>query len=375
MPVSRRSAPCSSRSWPILPLVALVAAALWTAPRPAAADSVFSPERRVTKLADGVYTIRHRDPFRGWVHGNTTVVIGDRGAFVVDSCASSVEARADIAQIREWTDKPVLYLLNTHWHQDHAAGNRDYQAAFPALAIVAHRMTRTMLEKTSPTVSADILRDANAAKERLDKKLETGKTAEGKPLTEAERAEAAAMRKELDPIFEQARTYVQQMPTLTFDHELTIDLGGRTVEVRHWGRGNTSGDAFAYLPKEKILATGDLLVHPVPYAFDGYPSSWIETLDALRKLDADTIVPGHGEILRDKSYLDDVINMMKSVVAQVDAQLEKNSEVSLEEVQKAMDLKAVREKMSAGETVAAGFFDNSIGTNFVAFAYHELKQR
>jgi glyoxylase-like metal-dependent hydrolase (beta-lactamase superfamily II) len=322
-----------------------------------------------------VYTIRHRDPFRGWVHGNTTVVIGDRGTFVVDSSASSVEARADIAEIRQWTDKPVLYLLNTHWHQDHAAGNRDYQAAFPALAIVAHRMTRTMLEKTSPTVSADILRDANAAKERLDKKLETGKTADGKPLTDAERAEAAAMRQELGPIFEQARTYVQQMPTLTFDHELTIDLGGRTVEVRHWGRGNTSGDAFAYLPQERILVTGDLLVHPVPYAFDGYPSSWIETLEALRKLDADTIVPGHGEVLRDKSYFDDVINLMKSVVAQVDAQIEKNSEVSLEEVQKAMDLKAFRDKMSAGEPVAAGFFDNSIGTNFVGFAYHELKQR
>jgi len=356
-------------------LLSLLAAVSPSAGVPSAhADSVFSPERRVTKLADGVYTIRHRDPFRGWVQGNTTVVIGERGAFVVDSCASSAEARRDIAQIREWTDKPVLYLLNTHWHQDHAAGNRDYQAAFPAVTILAHRMTRTMLEKTSPTVSADILRDANAAKERLDKKLQTGKTAEGKPLTEASRAEAQAMRAELDPMFEQARTYVQQMPTLTFDHEITIDLGGRTVEVRH-GRGNTAGDAFAYLPQERILVAGDLLVHPVPYAFDGYPSSWIETLEALRQLDADTIVPGHGEVLRDKSYIDDVINLMKSVVAQVDAQIERNSEVSLEDVRKAVDLKAFREKMAAGEAVAAGFFDTSIGTNFVGFAYHELKQR
>jgi glyoxylase-like metal-dependent hydrolase (beta-lactamase superfamily II) len=156
----------------------------------ASADSVLSPERQVTKLADGVYAIRHRDPFPGWVNGNTTVIVGERGVFVVDSCSMSAAAREDIAQIRQWTDKPVLYLLNTHWHQDHAAGNRDYRATFPSLAIVSHVETAKMLVKTSPTVTADITRDANGAKERLEKKLETGKTADGKPLTEAERAEA-----------------------------------------------------------------------------------------------------------------------------------------------------------------------------------------
>jgi glyoxylase-like metal-dependent hydrolase (beta-lactamase superfamily II) len=165
------------------------------------------------------------------------------------------------------------------------------------------------------------------------------------------------------------------MPSLTFDHELSVDLGGREVWVRHWGRGNTSGDAFVYLPKEKILITGDLLVHPVPYAFDGYPSSWIQTLQALGQLDADTIVPGHGEVLRDKTHLNDVIDLMKSVVARVDEQLGRNNDMSLEDVTKAVDLKAFRHKMAGDDKLAGGFFDNSIGTKFIAFAYRELKQR
>lgn len=86
---------------------------------------------------------------------------------------------------------------------------------------------------------------------------------------------------ELDRIEEQARHFAYQSPTLTFDRELTVDIGNCRVEVKHLGRGNTVGDALVYLPREKILVTGDLLVRPVPYAFDGYPAEWIRTLESM----------------------------------------------------------------------------------------------
>src|SRR5215471_8270767 len=79
---------------------------------PAFADSVLSTERQLIKLADGVYVIRHKDPFPGWVQGNTTVVIGDRQVLVVDSCQTLSAASEDIEQIRKWTSKPVAFLLN-----------------------------------------------------------------------------------------------------------------------------------------------------------------------------------------------------------------------------------------------------------------------
>ena len=85
-------------------------------------------ERKVTKLADGVYAIEHRG---GPPSGNTTVIIGERQVFVVDSCFLPSAGAKDIAQIRQWTDKPVSYLLNTHFHNDHNNGNKTYLDAFP----------------------------------------------------------------------------------------------------------------------------------------------------------------------------------------------------------------------------------------------------
>src|SRR5690349_17599237 len=90
-------------------------------------------ERHVAKLADGVYEIEHRDAQNGAAGGNTTVIIGERQVFVVDAPFLPSEAREDIAQIRQWTSKPVAFLLNTHFHNDHNLANRAYMDAFPAL--------------------------------------------------------------------------------------------------------------------------------------------------------------------------------------------------------------------------------------------------
>src|SRR5262245_61208386 len=99
--------------------------------------------RKVTTLADGVYEIEHRDESQS---GNTTVVVGDRQVLVVDSCFLPSEAREDIAQIRQWTDKPVTFLLNTHFHNDHNLGNRVYMEAFPMITIIAHVETKREMD-------------------------------------------------------------------------------------------------------------------------------------------------------------------------------------------------------------------------------------
>src|SRR6185369_17286347 len=92
----------------------------------ALADSVNTTERRITRLAEGVYTIRHPDPTDDFPDGNTTVVIGGDSVLVVDTCYLPSSARSDIALIKSWTDKPVRYIVNTHWHYDHNNGNSAY---------------------------------------------------------------------------------------------------------------------------------------------------------------------------------------------------------------------------------------------------------
>ncbi|HET9697212.1 MAG TPA: MBL fold metallo-hydrolase, partial [Terriglobales bacterium] len=101
-----------------------------------AATSFATNERTVTKLADGVYVIIHKDAIHAsWPQGNTTIVIGDRDVFVVDACFLPGSAREDIAEIKRLTNKPVRYLLNTHFHIDHNAGNSAYIEAFPDLEV------------------------------------------------------------------------------------------------------------------------------------------------------------------------------------------------------------------------------------------------
>jgi glyoxylase-like metal-dependent hydrolase (beta-lactamase superfamily II) len=356
-------------------LVALVLPLLLaTVTAPARADSSRTDERRVTQLADGVWEIRHRDPYPGFVHGNTTVVIGDRDVLVVDSCQTPGAAEEDIAQIRTWTDKPVRYVVNTHWHQDHNGGNERYRAAFPGVAILAHRETRAMTDSTQGGVVPSWLRDSESGRKTAEETLAKGLGQNGKPLSDRSRKYLQQQIDQAPEIAEQAKRWVYQAPTLTFDDGLDLDLGGRTALVRHPGRGNTGGDLIVYLPKEKILIVGDLVVHPVPFVFDGYPSEWVRTLEGLAAYDADIIVPGHGDIERDKVYLLQVRDLLQAVVAQVEAALRSTAEPSLEDIKKKVDVRALEEVMLAGAVDEKGFFDYVV-TSIAEVAYHEAKLR
>src|SRR5262245_41869993 len=148
-------------------------------------DSVSTRERTVAQIAPGVYVIRHEDAPDAFPQSNTTVVIGEREVLVVDSCYLPSSARKDIAQIRQWTDKPVRYLVNTHWHYDHTMGNGAYKDAFPALSIVAHSETRKQIQGYNPQWFAKFPQRAATFKQRI----EAGKSPEGRPYTEGEIAE------------------------------------------------------------------------------------------------------------------------------------------------------------------------------------------
>lgn len=267
------------------------------------------------QVAEGVYVIRHRGAAAN--SGNTVIIIGEREILVVDSCFQPSVARRDIAQLRQLSDKPVRYLLNTHWHNDHNAGNGVYLETFPGLAVIAHVETKKDMDLHIRSYPARLLAGIAAQRQRLA----ASKDEDGKPLTEDGKAELAVLLAQRQSLADEYKTTVYQSPTLTFEHEMNIDLGNREVQIKYLGRGNTSGDAVAYLPKERVLITGDLLVHPLPYTYDGYPTDWIKTLDRLRQFDAQVIVPGHGEVLRDKTYLHAVRDLLSSAVEQINARL------------------------------------------------------
>lgn len=320
-------------------------------------------ERKVTKLADGVYEIQHEP------NGNTTVIIGDRQVFVVDTCFMPSSARGDIAQIRQWTDKPVSFVLNTHFHNDHNLGNRIYMDAFPALTIIAHVETKREMDLFGPGSAMRDEKDVAG----YQKMQETGKTASGRALTEADKAELKSILAQQIPVLEEIKKLKFQSATLTFDHDFSIDLGNREVQVKFLGRGNTGGDAVAYLPKEKIVVAGDLVVYPIPYTYDGYPSEWIQTLQNLAQMDADTIVPGHGPILHDKTHIYLIRDWMKSAVDQMTEELRQTAPAmfqTLDDVKGGVDLKPFRQRFAGNDKDLGDAYDDA-AANLIKVVYEE----
>jgi cyclase len=335
-------------------------------------DSTATKDRTVTKLADGVYEIRHPDAPDTFPQSNTTVVIGDRGVLVVDSCLLPSTAREDIAQIKKWTDKPVVYLVNTHWHFDHTMGNATYASAFPGIQIIAQTATL----KTIADFNNGARERYPTRAERFKKVLDSGKNPDGTPLTAFDRADYEKSLGGLGAVVAEFKTTSQLVPNVSFERELNLDLGNRLVEIRHLGKGNTAGDTVVYLPKEKILATGDLLDHPVPYMFGGFPVDFVNTLHALLQLDAQTIVPGHGDVLHDKSYIEQTMELMRTVNVEVEKEI--NEGKSLEETQaelpKRLDVKSWREKFAGNDEDSKGFFDQSFA-GLVKQSYAQIKMR
>jgi cyclase len=352
----------------ILSLVSLLIAAA-----PALGESADTNQRRVTKLADGVYSIEHKYLNDGSSSGNTTVIIGEREVFVVDSCYRPSSAAEDIAQIRQWTNKPVGFLLNTHFHNDHNNGNKTYMDVFPSLAIIAQEETKKDM---------DLIQPGNV--ERAPKEIEgfiaafkQGKGTDGHTLSEDEKKEYQQIIPNMEPLLAEFKTMVYQAPTLTFTDKIDINLGNREVEVKHLGRGNTAGDAIVYLPKEKIIVAGDLLVKPLPFPYDGYPSEWVRTLHKMAELDAVTIVPGHGSIMHDKTYLNLVADLMQSSVDQVQAWIRKvgfPGGHTLDEVKGSVDLKPFRQKFAGDDKDMQAAFDD-MAANLVKITFSEAAQR
>ncbi len=330
-------------------------------------------ERKVTKLAEGVYEIEHQDSGDGFASGNTTVIIGERQVLVVDSCFLPSAAREDIAQIRQWTAKPVAFLLNTHFHNDHNLGNEEYMKAFPALTVVAHVETKKDMDMFGPG-SAGREEKGIASLQRM---LDTGKLNGGRDLTAEEKTEVKTALAHRLPVMEELRKVKFQSATLAFDRDFSIDLGNREVLIKFLGRGNTAGDAVAYLPNEKIVAAGDLVVHPLPYIYDGYPVEWIQTLQNLTQLDAAAIVPGHGPVLRDKTYLLLLRDLMQSAVDQLNAYLKRTGPAmfrTLDEVKAAIDLTPFRQRFAGEDKDLAASFDD-MAANLVKVAFAEASLR
>jgi glyoxylase-like metal-dependent hydrolase (beta-lactamase superfamily II) len=127
-------------------------------------------------------------------------------------------------------------------------------------------------------------------------------------------------------------------PNVTLNDRLTLHLGWREIRIMFMGRGHTGGDVVVHLPKERVIATGDLVYENPSYSGDAYIPEWIETLEKIKGLDFDTMLPGHGRALTGKTKLDHFQQYLRTLYNE--AKRMHDAGVPMEEAAKTIDLRS-----------------------------------
>lgn len=304
-------------------VIAVTPSLAFAAPEIVASDKGAVMER----IGDGVYAIIHDDATDEWPHGNTGVVVFDNGVLVIDSAYLPSRARKDIALIRTVTKNPVRYLTTTHWHFDHNNGASAYRQAFPDLVVIHEEETDRYIELNStywPHLSTAEGSARLKAIEALETEFKTGKSADGVGITEERKAalkEAIAQRRAETG---ELRSLDVVQADVLFEDRVDLRLGGKRVEFFDRGRANSPNDMTVFLPDQKILFTGDIVVQsPLPYVGGSWPKDWVGVLADLEATKASIIVPGHGPVMSDFSYAQRLRETFRTVLDRVEALVRK----------------------------------------------------
>ncbi len=339
----------------------------------ASAAAEFPVERmyQAVDLADGVFAFISPETNGPVPSGNVLAVVGDDGVLVVDSGRFPTLARRMIAEIRKRTDKPVRFLVHTHWHLDHIVGDGEFRAAFPGIRFLSTDFTRRKMLEKQIGYLANIEKTDQGYLQYLEGRVQGGTRPDGSPIPEPVRS---YLRSQIDDVrLEMAELpgSVVVPPDLTFSETMTVHLGKREVRILFLGKGNTEGDAVVHIPDARVVATGDLLVAPVPYGYGCHPAAWIETLKKLMTIEAAAIVPGHGPVMRDWVHAKKVIGVLEAVRSQVKEAVGQG--LTAEQTFQRVDLTTWR-KTFAGDDPNRGFaFDDFFARSAVDRAWQEAR--
>ena len=303
--------------------------------RPAQALAPFTAREIVPQ----VHLLATPQDYYGPVVGNVSIIEQADGFVVVDSGLTAANGRSIVDYVRGRSAKPVKAVAVTHWHNDHPQGLSAIRETWPNVRIIATEETKKGMlgPELGPMVGlepraehlAEVRKLVTEQQAGLDKLL-------ADPATAPDRRERVRKAKRDLEGFAAGYPGTHVVPpTETFERELLIDDPETPVRLMFLGRANTAGDAVAWLPKQRIVITGDMVVWPTPFGFFSHPAEWVRTLGKLKALGFTTLIPGHGEPQSDAAYIDQLIGSIEDIRAQV-GPLAKAG-LSLENVTKRVD--------------------------------------
>jgi len=258
---------------------------------------VESETHRFVEVAGGVWHVSGN----GSIHtmSNAMVLEGEFDTLVVDSHVTPAAARALLSSLPVITDKPVRYLVNSHYHFDHAHGNQSFPVG---VEIIGHEFTRAKLNgEIGNVLEENTFRSFSDPVPTLVSNLEERAAQESNPTRKAELQEQLRVQTDyMNAISEVNPT----PPNITLQDKMTlfqvVSDGSREIQLLHFGRAHTGGDVVIYLPKERVAFTGDMMLPGLAYMGDGHVDEWPAALEGLKGLDFEVWLPGHGPVMRSK---------------------------------------------------------------------------
>jgi cyclase len=293
-----------------LGFIALFAAFIWLDGRAQTNAPIVSGAHRFEKVVDGIYYATASGTMN--VGSNSPIIVNDDETLVIDSEITPAAGRAIAADVKAITNKPIRYIVDSHYHYDHAFGN---QVFISDAQVIGHDNTWRRLSTNETLQQYTFLNSVQpvpARVEALKQRIAQETDPQQKATLERQAANSLAY-------LEQVKEVKVTPPNLTFDQTMTLHRGSREIRLLYLGRGHTDTDVVVFLPKERIVCTGDLMESVVSYMGDSYPEEWIGTLERLKAVDFDTVMPGHGVVFKGKTKITAFQNYLKDVVTQVTA--------------------------------------------------------
>ena len=319
------------------------------------------------QVADGIYAAIAAPTYK--VNSNAAVILTNDGVVVVDSHSKPSAAHMLYKEIQGVTKQPIRKIVNTHFHWDHWQGNQAYAAHSPNLEIITSEHTKENL--TRPDAGAGGISFIEKQLVNVPKEIEKLKSDVLQASSPEQKARLEANLQQAEAYLEELKQLKPTLPTRTVASSVTLNEPGREIQVLLLGRGHTDGDVFIYLPKEKVVATGDALIDWMPFMNDGYPEDWIETLTALEQYDFTQIIPGHGEVIPKahlaffRGYLMDLIAAVKQAAA---------DGASLDEMKKVLGDQLASKYEQGMSKYPSGRYRDSVGLN-IEMVYQKVVKK
>ena len=292
----------------------------------------------IEKAADGIYFAQARP--QAMINCNASIFVGAKEVVVVDAHSKPSAATSLIGQIkREITEKPVRYVINTHFHWDHTQGNHAYRVAEQKIDFIASATTKQLMSDLA-------VARMKASLEQVPNQVEELRARAAKAASAEEKAFCADQIRQLEAYQAELQNYSLELPTITFEKSYVLQDSAHDLHIEFHGHAHTAGDVVVFCPQKRVVASGDMIHGFLPFIADGYPRAWPGTIQSVGQLEFTKILPGHASLQDGRTIMSNMGNYIEELTAKVEEG--KKAGLTVADLQKRITVASLKSLQSNG---------------------------